>query len=470
MLEYLRNVSEKPFAKVLIALLAFSFVGWGVAEWVLGGSVRDTTLVSVGGAPISIQEYSNTRTNAMNSMDRSELYALNTDKEKSAAFSAQILSQLTTQQMVQNRANDLGFVVSDKKIADEIKNFPEFQSNGKFSNAMYEMLLMRAGLTTEQFAAFLRNQIVRSMTLGSVSVPLNIPQFVVDAAYNARYATRSIEYATVKLSDFKAVKPTEEQLKNFYTINPRVVPEMRSVSYIFISGDMSKPDISDKTHAAAEKVEDDIFAGESLESVAKKHKVKYVSLKPFAQSEKIKDEIIDDKMIAQIFDMAEGEDSELIETPKGLLLVHVDKVIPTHNAEFDSVKKSLVADWQNDERTKQAYVRANELLVDLNKGGKLSGAKSVTVSRTSGAPISVLSGAFNSAIGTNTIIPDKDAFYVLSVKSEIMPKQDTKKLNDLRKELQQSEMRQIQDDYNSFLVRKYPVKVNKKVYNRFFEK
>ena len=57
MLEYLRNAADKPLAKVLMFVLIFSFVGWGAAEWIFGGAVRDTTLVRVGNAEISVQQF-----------------------------------------------------------------------------------------------------------------------------------------------------------------------------------------------------------------------------------------------------------------------------------------------------------------------------------------------------------------------------------------------------------------------------
>lgn len=57
MLEYLRNAADKPVAKILIGILAFSFIGWGVAEWIFGGSVGDTTLVRVGNTEITMQQF-----------------------------------------------------------------------------------------------------------------------------------------------------------------------------------------------------------------------------------------------------------------------------------------------------------------------------------------------------------------------------------------------------------------------------
>ena len=167
--------------------------------------------------------------------------------------------------------------------------------------------------------------------------------------------------------------------------------------------------------------------------------------------------------------MDAGMESEMIETKDGFLFVRVDNVVPAHTAEFDSVKKSLAEDWKKAEQKKQAYVRANELLVDLNKkDGKLANKKSVTVSRTDGAPTELLVPAFRNEIGQNSIENGSDAFYVLSVKKATTPKVDSKKMASLRKEMENMSATGLQEDYNSFLMREYPIEVNDKVYNRVF--
>jgi hypothetical protein len=51
-----------------------------------------------------------------------------------------------------------------------------------------------------------------------------------------------------------------------------------------------------------------------------------------------------------------------------------------------------------------------------------------------------------------------------------MPKSDANKKVALRKELEKMTVRFIQDDYGQFLKKKYPVKVNEKVFNRFVAK
>lgn len=468
MLEYLRNASEKPVAKIMIGVLAFSFVGWGVAEWIFGGATGDNTLVRVGNAEISAQMFSAEKSRELAKLDRDAQRAVYASAETQNAFTQQVLTKLATEQMAQNRADDLGFVVSDRRIAREIREFSEFQVNGEFSTLAFDTILNNSGYSEAQFADVLRGQVLRSMVLGSMSVSVPVPEFVVRAAYDARYGEREIEYVTIKYSDFDVAAPTDEQLAQFYEQNPQIVPETRAVSYVFVPADMAQPDKYDDGYAIAVKVEDDIIAGETMADAAKKHGAKYVALDAFGRDNRPVDKILTDAMVAKIFDMDVGLESEMIETKDGFLFVRVDKVNPSHKAEFETVKTSLVADWKKAEQKKQAYVRANEMLVDLNKNGQLVGAKAAAVSRASGAPTNVLVAAFRDSVGTNTIATDSDAFYVVSIKQAIVPKVDTTKMANLRKELQNMSKSGIMDDYNSFLIREYPVEINEKVFNRFF--
>ena len=470
MLEYLRNASEKPVAKFLIAILAFSFVGWGAAEWIFGGAVGDNALLYVGDAEVSAQQFNAEKSRELAKMGREAQRNIYTDAAAQDKFVQTLLTDLSVRQMAENRANDLGFLVSDKRIAHEIRGFSEFQENGKFSEQKFDSVLYNSGYSESDFADVLRGQVLRSMVLGSVGVPIPVPEFALQAAYNARYGLRKINFATVKLSDFSVKNPTDEQLADFYKQNPKTIPETRSVSYVLVPADMSLPDKYDAAYEIAVKVEDDIIAGDAMKDAAKKHGAKYVNLGEFARDARPVDKILSDLIVAKIFDMEPGLESEMIETKDGFLFLRVDQLNPEHVAEFDDVKKSLVADWKRAEQKKQAYVRANELLVDLNKNNKLSSGKVATVSRTDGAPTDVLVAAFRYGAGQNTIVESGDAFYVLSVTEEIAPKVDSKKKDSLRKELQNLSASGLMGDYNSFLMREYPVKVNQKVYNRLFTK
>jgi len=470
MLEYLRNAADKPVAKFLMFVLIFSFVGWGAADWIFGGASRDTTLIQVGDASISVPQFNNERSRQLSFMTKDEQRAAYTDPVKSAELTKAVMSTLTMNQLALNRAKDLGFVVSDKRIAKEIRAYPQFQVNGEFSSWLFDNVLSNNNMTEQDFANMLRTDILRQMAVGATNVPVAVPEFAVDAVYNARYSKRDVKYATIKYNDFKVADPSEAQLKEYYAQHPVIVPEKRTVSYVLVSAQMNKPDSYDEGFQKAQKVEDSIISGDSLKVAADKHKVKYVSVPAFARNEKISDKVLSAEVISKIFAMDSGSESELLELKDGFAIIRVDSVAAEHNADFKDVKKSLVSDWKKAEQRKQAYVKANESLVALNKDGTLKNSKSATISRTEGAPLVVLNTAFAGKEGANSIAEDKDAFYVVSVGKNVFPKADANKKAEVRKELQKMTGRFVADDYSQFLKRHYSVKVNEKNYKQFVAK
>ncbi len=464
MLEYLRKASDKPLAKILMGILIFSFVGWGAASWIFGESRIDDSILRVGGAPLKIQSFDAQRGRIINSMSREEQKKLYSDKKSQKAFSEQILSQMTTQLMLQQRAIDLGLTSSDANVAMIIKAEPAFQTNKKFDLGKFNVILSHAQMTEEQLADSIRSETLRRMVLSGVSAGMPAPKFMANAIYQSRYTTREIEFASVKFSDFNiSVNPTEQQLRETYAKNPKLVPESRKISYVLISAKMSQPDNYDTGYKIAQKVEDDLISGESMATAAAKANAKFVSVPAISMGQKSSDTIV---ASTDVFAMDQGIESEIIETKSGFAIVRVDNITPQHNAPFESVKKDLIAKWKIEQQEKMAYKKANELLIKLNAGGKLSGGQSAKVGRANGAPAEVLNMAFANRIGTKTIVPAANAFYVLNVKKEIPAAANADKQAALEKEANMLINRALADDYMAFMQRKYPVKINQRVYKR----
>ena len=470
MLEYLRNAADKPVAKILMFILVFSFVGWGAAEWIFSGASSDTSLVHVGGADVSLQQFNNEKSNQLAVMSKEEQRASYTDPKKAAELTNSVISKLTTDQLALNRAKDLGFFVSDKRIAEEIKNDPQFQINGQFQPWIFDMIVQNSGAREKDVIDSLRGKVLRNMALGAVNVSLSVPQFAVDAAYNARYTKRDIKYSTLNFSDYKVDDPTEEQLKIYYSSHPTIIPETRSVSYVFLDADNSKPDEYDAGYKKMQEIEDMIISGDGMKTAAEKGSAKYVTVEKIARGAKISDKVLTDDLIAKLFSMESGSESELIELKDGFVILRVDEIVAEHNAEYKDVKKSLVDGWKKSEQRKKAYEKANEKLIAVNKGGNIKDSKSASVSRTEGAPLAVLNIAFAGKNGDNVIAEDGGAFYVVSIGKDTMPVSDKAKKESLRKELEKMSTRFVQDDYTRFLKHEYPVKINKRNYEKFIAK
>ncbi len=470
MLEYLRNAADKPVAKVLMFILVFSFVGWGAAEWIFSGASRDTSLVHVGNADVSVQQFNNEKSIQLAAMSKDEQRASYTDPKKAAELTNSVISKLTTNQLALNRAKDLKFFVSEKRIAEEIKNDPQFQINGQFQPWIFDMVLQNSGAREKDVINSVRGKVLSNMALGAVNVSLPVPQFAVDAAYNARYTKRGIKYSTVKFSDYKVDEPTEEQLKIYHSSHPTIVPETRSVSYVFFAADNSKPDEYDAGYKKMQEIEDMIISGDGMKAAAEKGNAKYVNIANIARGVKVSDKVLTDDLIAKLFSMESGGESELIELKEGFIILRVDEVVAEHNAEYKDVKKSLVDGWKKAEQRKKAYEKANEKLIALNNGKTIKDVESASVSRTEGAPLEVLNVAFAGKNGDNVIAEDKGAFYVVSIGKDTMPASDKTKKESLRKELEKMSTRFVQDDYIRFLKHEYPVKINKRNYEKFITK
>ena len=467
MLEYLRNAADKPVAKVLMGILIFSFVGWGVAEWVFGLTSSDTTIMRVGGDKISINQYTNMKSNELAALSRDAQRKIYTDPTAMSAFQDGVIKKIASIKRVQLHADDLGYVVSDHRIADDIRAIPQFQENGKFSPMAFAVVLQNSGLSESDIANDIRMRTLAGMVETPIQATMKTPRFAVRAAYNARGARRDVDVATIKFSDFKVKTPTESELREFYKQNPHRVIESRDVSYIMLPTEMDKPDEYEKNLKIAQKMEDDIIGGETLATAAKKYNAKFKRHENISAEKLPTDKLFDNAMIARVFDMDAETESEMIESHDGFVIVRVDKITPAHDAEFESVKKELASDWARSERRKMAYVRANELLVNLNRDGKLANKKTLSVSRTDGAAPSVLVAAFKNSIGQNTIVEDSDAFYVMHVANEKLPDSDSKKIDAMNKDVSKMTSAHIVADYNAFLEREYPVKINEKTYNRF---
>ena len=470
MLEYLRNAADKPLAKFLMFVLIFSFVGWGAAEWIFGSSTRDTTLLTVGGADVPVHLFNNERSRQLSEMTKEEQRAVYTDPAKSSALINSVMSKITVNQLALNRAKDLGFVVSDEHIINEIKSQPEYQSDGVFSPWMFQVMVQSAGITEHDIADAMRKNMLREMVIGVTDEKVAVPSFAVDAAYNARYAKRDVDYTTVLFSNYKVGQPKEEQLRAYYEQNPQSIPETRSVSYVFLAADMAKPDVYDEKFKTAQQIEDMIISGDSLKKAADKHHAKYVAIKDVKRGEKLSDKILSDDLVAKLFSMESGSESELLELKDGFVILRVDDVVPQHNAAFDDVKNNLINGWKKSEQRKLAYVDANEKLIAMKKGETIKGLKNANVTRTEGAPLVVLNSAFAGHDGDSILTEDDKAFYIVHVGKNVMPKPDKKRADVLRKELENLSTRFVLDDYTQFLKREYPVKVNQKTYDRFIAK
>ena len=467
-LQGMRDASEKPLAKVLMGLLIFSFVGWGAASWILGDTAPTSAIATIGNIEITQQKFEEERRRQLAQISHAMQQQLFVDRVSQVHFNQQVLTNMTTRILLEQHAANIGLITSPSAIADIIKNSPEFWVEDQFSTDKFDAFLAVNRLSENTFTDGLRRQALREMLLVSLASNAPIPEFMLTAIYNTRYAARKIEFSTVRFNAFPIrTAPTDAELSEIHAQNPKMIPEYRVFSYVLVDARMNAPDSYERGFDAIRSIEDMLIAGDSMQDAARKMRGTVRTLIPMTihrlakTGNQIIDPILTDEIAQSLFLLEKGAESEIIETKKGFVIFRVEGIELAHAAPIESRRQELVNLWRTGEQRKLAYKRANEIIVD-----KETLSNNVTITRTVGAPLEVLSAAFAMDIGRPQIVPGVNAFHVVKVNETIMPNIDAKLRGELKKEIENILSRQIMDDYMNFLARKYKIKQNDRVMRR----
>ncbi|EAS44715.1 peptidylprolyl isomerase [Photobacterium profundum] len=252
MMERLREGVNSIWVKVILGLIIFSFVFAGVGSYLAGGS--QPAAAKINGTEISQNEFEQAYQNERNRM-QSQLgdyfSTLLGDPEYVKQFRQSVLDRMINDVLIEQRATELGLRISDEHIRKTITSMPEFQRDGKFDNDSYTMLLRRSGFTPDQFAEYMRTDMLRTQFLTAIQGS----DFALDSELTAlrklEAQQRVVRSLTLDLADFtKNATVTDEEAKVFYEQNPQMFtrPEQVKVAYIELSGEGLKDtlDVSDE--------------------------------------------------------------------------------------------------------------------------------------------------------------------------------------------------------------------------------
>ena len=152
MLSSLRKFSETIIAKIFIALIALSFVFWGINDFFR--SSYSNSVAEIDGEEISFNQF----INEFNKIIRNN----NIESEK-VAISKNIhilaISNIVSEKLLKNHSKKLGVIIDDTTIAIEIKNNQEFKDKESFSRTKYEKFLLEKNINSK----ILEDQIDRNL-------------------------------------------------------------------------------------------------------------------------------------------------------------------------------------------------------------------------------------------------------------------------------------------------------------------
>ena len=208
MLSSLRKFSETLTAKIFIALIALSFVFWGINDFYK--SSYNNAIAEINGDEISFNEFTKEYSKIIrNNNIQSQKLAI----EKNIHIIA--ISNIISEKILKIHTKNLGILIDDTVIAIEIKNNNEFKEKEIFSRTKYEKFLLERNINSkileEEIDRNLKRKIISNSLNGYIPNSKKISETVLSTKINILYE----DFLRKKYKIIINEKQLNSYLKNF---------------------------------------------------------------------------------------------------------------------------------------------------------------------------------------------------------------------------------------------------------------
>lgn len=369
MLDALRQAATGWVAKVLLALLALSFVAWGVSGRT--GGFGTSQVAQVGEVPVSIQSFSRELDLQMRTISRQLQRGVSIEQANALGIPENVLQKLVAQAALDDQARDYNLGVPDDRVLQAITEDPSFQAGGNFNREIFQRALQNQGMTEADYVDLLKSEIIRGQLATAITGEVAPPKLLVEALYKYRTEMRDISYLLIDQTAIEPIgDPEQSILETYFDQNKDSfqAPEYRKLGYIELSPDAIKdtnavteaeirkeydsrkardfttPErrqfyqirytTKDDAEAAAQLLQDgrnfdDLLSGRSM------------TLESSDIGLKAKPEIIDQDIAEAVFAAAEGDVVPVIDASLGPAIVRVGRVEAQKVTPFEEVSGKI---------------------------------------------------------------------------------------------------------------------------------
>ncbi|WP_342270020.1 peptidylprolyl isomerase [Rickettsia endosymbiont of Orchestes rusci] len=391
MLDNIRKTADSFVMRVLFAMIAFAFVGWGIKD-ILPRAVGGDFVTFTHAENISREDFLKAKSMEINAIQKQMGTNLSEEEINQLNIDKQVMKRLIYNNILDYLVAYYDFDLSDNTVTELVRESPVFKNEqGVFDIRIFKTYFRNSYLNEEEYLLNFKEKTLKNILVSIFLESFYVPKVMTQNIVNYMAEKRNVELLQINLKnkpkDLKIPLPSDEQLEDFYKNNKNLfeIPEKRSFSYIKISNqnlqkkisitkeelldfyNENKEEFGDKSFEAVQKqlydlllsqkidmlnmelaknLEDDVAAGSTLVEIAEKYElplqnVNYVSY----------EELIENKIIAEnvdsIFELAEGELSYPIESEDKsyLILVELKAIQQAKIPEFSIIKNQVAVSW-----------------------------------------------------------------------------------------------------------------------------
>lgn len=256
MLEFIRSKAQGWLAWIIVGLIIATFALFGIEQYLGGG--REASVASVNGDEISQQQLQ--QAYQVQRQRLQEMFGENFNPEMfpEARMKEQILDDLIQQELLVLAAKDGGLRIGDEQLASMIREVPQFQRDGKFSQEAYEQALRSQGKSVAGFEQDARRDVLTQQLQIAVMGSEFSTASEELALMQLRSQTRDVGFMVLSAATYeKDISVTDEEIGRYYDENAArfAIPEQVSVTYIELNAQSMAGSIPVSEQEIAERYE-----------------------------------------------------------------------------------------------------------------------------------------------------------------------------------------------------------------------
>ena len=334
MLNTLRNFSKTKLAGILIGIIIIPFVFWGMGSVFSGGNTNN--IAKINNETISTQELLNYINQTR--MDN-EYIKENIDNK----VIEKIVSSIVSIKLLDMEINDLNIMITDKTLANKIKNNEVFLDDKKqFSRIKYEKFLLENNITAPDFEIRFRNEELKKKLFAYVGGGIKSPYFLNNKIYINK--NKEVEIKYLDLDTVYNTETPETEIEQFIIDNEEnLKEEVIDFSYAKItpSNLIDSDEFNNEFFKKIDEIENSILNDSSIEDIRKIYDIKIEYLSNYNNEDK------NNEIFNEIYEKRNDEKIQLLDKNDYYLLFEVtkiNKVLPSKSEIkfIERVKENLI--------------------------------------------------------------------------------------------------------------------------------
>ncbi len=382
--KFLKNLGSK----LLIILIALSFAIWGIGD-IFTPNNNNPTIAKVGNSKIKLNEFQLDYQLIIDRIRQTSQEPITEDFLKALGIHRNVLDGLISKKYINLLSKNLDINIADNYVKKAIINNPIFYDQlGVFNKDYFDYYLNRNNLKEKDIYNITKDALSNDLLIQSISYSEFLPDSVSKSILNKRDIARKSEIYIVDTSSM--IMPdknytNETILKKYNAVkNNFLIPETRNIKIITFNYSTYEGDEKVTNKELKKFYEENIQIYENEETrnmymaqfkeekeikkfleFFNKDKNFFNALKQFKISkeksffEKLTYSDLDPRSSDMIFNLQEGEVSEILKTSFGYKIFYLEKINKKTIRSFEDSKNSITQDLLKEKTNEKIYNQAN---------------------------------------------------------------------------------------------------------------